>query len=73
MSDDLRERQPLRDRADNPPESGLRSDNAGSGSAASGAAPGGAQAEPATRSTETGSNQAPPDPLADVDHPSADE
>jgi hypothetical protein len=41
MSDDTREREPLRDRADNPAEAGTRSDHAGTGAASSGVAPGG--------------------------------
>lgn len=41
MSDDRREREPLRDRADNPAEAGTRSDYAGTGATSSGAAPGG--------------------------------
>jgi hypothetical protein len=41
LSDDTRDREPLRDRADNPPEAGTRSDIGGTGSGASGATPGG--------------------------------
>lgn len=41
MSDDTREREPLRDRADNPAEAGTRSDHAGTGATSAGVAPGG--------------------------------
>lgn len=41
LSDDVRDREPLRDRADNPPEAGTRSDLGGTGSGTSGASPGG--------------------------------
>lgn len=44
LSDDTRDREPLRDRADNPPEAGIRSDHAGTGTNAAGAAPGGDEA-----------------------------
>ena len=44
MSDDTREREPLRDRADNPAEAGTRSDHAGSGATPAGVTPGGAEA-----------------------------
>ena len=43
MSDDTREREPLRDRADNPAEAGTRSDHAGTGATSAGVAPGGSQ------------------------------
>jgi hypothetical protein len=43
MSDDTREREPLRDRADNPAEAGTRSDHAGTGASSAGVAPGGSQ------------------------------
>ena len=43
MSDDTREREPLRDRADNPTEAGTRSDHAGTGATSAGVAPGGSQ------------------------------
>jgi hypothetical protein len=43
MSDDTREREPLRDRADNPAEAGTRSDHAGTGAGLAGPAPGGSQ------------------------------
>lgn len=39
MSDDTREREPLRDRADNPAEAGTRSDHAGTGATSAGVAP----------------------------------
>ena len=45
MSDDTREREPLRDRADNPAEAGTRSDHAGTGTAPTGVAPGGSVRE----------------------------
>ncbi len=41
MSDDLREREPLRDQADLPGEAGTRSDNAGTGAGVVGPAPSG--------------------------------
>ena len=41
MTDDQREREPLRDRADHPPEAGTRSDQAGTGTGVIGPAPGG--------------------------------
>jgi hypothetical protein len=41
LSDDARDREPLRDRADNPPEAGTRSDLGGTGTGDSGASPGG--------------------------------
>lgn len=41
LSDDARDREPLRDRADNPSEAGTRSDLGGTGSGASGVSPGG--------------------------------
>jgi hypothetical protein len=44
LSDDTRDREPLRDRADHPPEEGTRSDNAGTGTTAAGASPGGSEA-----------------------------
>ena len=45
MSDDLREREPLRDRADHPPEAGTRSDQAGTGTGVTGPAPAGGDPE----------------------------
>lgn len=39
MSDDLREREPLRDQGDFPPEEGIRSDQAGTGAGVAGPAP----------------------------------
>ena len=41
MSDDLREREPLRDQGDLPGEDGLRSDHAGTGTGVTGPAPAG--------------------------------
>lgn len=58
MSDDQRERHPLRDQADNPPEDGLRSDHAGTG--------GGVQAtvgaRPSEQTSSGGADKAPADP-----------
>lgn len=45
MSDDLREREPLRDQMDFPPEDGIRSDHAGSGAGVVGPAPAGGDPE----------------------------
>jgi hypothetical protein len=45
MSDDLRERKPLRDQADLPGEDGLRSDHAGTGAGVAGPAPAGGDPE----------------------------
>ena len=45
MSDDTREREPLRDRADNPAVAGTRRDHAGTGATPAGAAPGGSAQE----------------------------
>lgn len=45
MSDDLREREPLRDQADFPPEEGTRSDHAGTGTGTTGPAPAGGDPE----------------------------
>ena len=45
MSDDLREREPLRDQADLPGEDGLRSDHAGTGTGVTGPAPAGSDPE----------------------------
>ena len=44
MSDDHREREPLRDRADRPAEGGTRSDHAGTGGGPAGVTPGGSEA-----------------------------
>jgi len=44
LSDDTREREPLRDRADLPAEEGTRSDHAGTSTTAAGASPGGDEA-----------------------------
>jgi len=41
MSDDLREREPRRDQGDFPPEEGIRSDHAGTGTGVAGPAPAG--------------------------------
>jgi hypothetical protein len=76
MSDDQREREPLRDQGDNPPEAGVRSDLGGTSSGDATVAPGGAdvdrieeQAEPGDAKAGAGAH----DPLADVEHPTADE
>jgi hypothetical protein len=45
MSDDLREREPLRDQMDFPPEEGTRSDQAGTGAGVTGPAPAGGDPE----------------------------
>ena len=45
MSDDLREREPLRDQGDFPPEDGIRSDHAGTGTGVAGPAPAGGDPE----------------------------
>ena len=45
MSDDTREREPLRDRAENPAGAGTRSDHAGTGATSAGVAPGGSGQE----------------------------
>lgn len=45
MSDDLREREPQRDQADDPPEDGTRSDHAGTGTGVAGPAPAGGDPE----------------------------
>ncbi|MBA2299602.1 MAG: hypothetical protein H0W22_02395 [Chloroflexi bacterium] len=45
MSDDLREREPLRDQGDFPPEDGIRSDQAGTGTGVVGPAPAGGDPE----------------------------
>ena len=50
MSDDLRERTPLRDQADNPDEAGTRSDRGASGGGATGIPP--AAREPAANNAE---------------------
>lgn len=74
MSDDLREREPMRDQGDNPPEDGVRSDVGGSSAGATGVAAGGAAVDRAERVTEpTDASAAEPDPLSDVKHPTADE
>ena len=44
LSDDTRDREPLRDRSDIPEEEGTRSDLAGSGAGPAGVAPGGSEA-----------------------------
>lgn len=45
MSDDLREREPLRNQADFPPQDGIRSDHAGTGAGVAGPAPAGGDPE----------------------------
>ena len=82
MADDLREREPTRDLADNPPEDGVRSDVGGTSASGGGVAAGNdtvssadaverADARMAPASGDAGS--VPPDPLSDVKHPTADE
>lgn len=58
MSDDLREREPLRDQADLPGEDGLRSDHAGTGAGVTGPAPAGGDPERIAQG-----------PAGDPDHP----
>lgn len=45
MSDELREREPIRDQKDFPPEEGIRSDHAGTGAGIVGPAPAGGDPE----------------------------
>ncbi len=73
MSDDLRERDPIRDQGDNPPEDGIRSDHGGTGAGPGGVAPGGPSIERAERRSTSGGHEPARDPLADVEHPTADE
>jgi hypothetical protein len=75
MSDDQREREPLRDQADNPPEHGTRSDLGGTSEGSTPIAPGDVAVERAGAVAERDGNAggAPADPLSDVDHPTADE
>ncbi len=75
MSDDQREREPLRDQGDNPPEAGVRSDLGGTSGGDAPVAPGGANVDRVAEQTEPGDGGAagPRDPLAGVEHPTADE
>ena len=80
MADDQRERHPLRDQGDNPPEDGTRSDLAGSSASSGGVAPGGGainRADQRAESSGSGGDTAgagrDTDPLAHVEHPTADE
>jgi hypothetical protein len=74
MSDDQREREPLRDQGDNPPEAGVRSDLGATSTGSDPVAPGGASVGRIDDRAESGSGDAPArDPLADVQHPTADE
>jgi hypothetical protein len=85
MADDLRERNPIRDQGDNPPEDGVRSDIGGTSESgggprsggATGVAPGGQAVERADDRADgggaAGAGEAPRDPLSDVEHPTADE
>ena len=75
MSDDQREREPLRDQGDNPPEAGVRSDLGGTSEGSAPVAPGAANVSRTGDQTESGSGEAGwrRDPLADVQHPTADE
>lgn len=78
MADDLREREPLRDQGDNPPEEGIRSDIGGTSRGGS-VAPGGAAVERADDEMEPASDAGTSgtggraNPLSDVEHPTADE
>jgi hypothetical protein len=74
MSDDQREREPLRHQADNPPDDGTRKAIGGSSEGSAPMGPGGEAAERARDVVEPGQGEAPArDPLADVEHPTADE
>jgi hypothetical protein len=76
MSDDQREREPLRDQGDNPPEAGVRSDLGGTSSGDATVAPGGANVQRIDQQAEPGEGEGEGearDPLAHVDHPTADE
>ena len=74
MSDDTREREPLRNQGDNPPEAGVRSDMAGTSEGSAPVAPGAADVSRIDDQAEAGSGHAPAiNPLADVEHPTADE
>jgi hypothetical protein len=73
MSDDLREREPIREQGDNPPHDGVRTDHAGSSEGPTPVAPGGDSVERAQdRMTGDGGGDRPKDPLANVEHPTAD-
>ncbi len=82
MADDLREREPTRDQGDNPPENGIRSDIGGTGGSGGGVAAGNESVSGGTAvrradarmtpAESSSSGEAPPDPLDDVDHPTAD-
>jgi hypothetical protein len=73
MSDDQRQRHPVPDQRDNPPEVGTRSDYAGTSATTAGVAPGGAAVERAEDRAASGGGAPPRDALADVEHPTADE
>ena len=74
MSDDTREREPLRDQGDNPPEAGIRSDLGGTSDGGDPVAPGAANVSRIDDQVESGRGEAPAaNPLADVEHPTADE
>jgi hypothetical protein len=74
MSDDTREREPLRDQGDNPPEAGVRSDLGGTSGGSDPVAPGAANVSRIDDQSESGSGAAEArNPLADVQHPTADE
>ena len=74
MSDDTREREPLRDQGDNPPEAGVRSDLGGTSGGTDPVAPGAENVGRIDDQADSGSGDAPArDPLADVEHPTADE
>ena len=74
MSDDTREREPLRNQGDNPPEAGVRSDLGGTSDGSTPVAPGSANVSRIDDQAESGSGDAPArNPLAEVEHPTADE
>ncbi len=75
MSDDLRERQPERDLGDNPPEDGIRSDVGGTATTGGVAAGGPAisRANARIEGTDSGGGGEAPDPLSEVEHPTADQ
>jgi len=73
MSDDQREREPLRDQADNPPEQGVRSDIAGTSEGSTPVAPGEDAVRRAGALTEHGGGAPDDNPLSDVEHHTADE
>ena len=74
MSDDQREREPLRHQADNPPDDGTRKAVGGSSEGSVPMGPGGDAGRRADDVVEPAGGGAPDaNPLADVTHPTADE